>query len=109
MTFFTVKKLSKAGYIQYNPQIDLSFQDERDLPAEHFLRRAAYFNKYNKPQLAFAEIDKVIEKNNGRQDCETLFLLCDAFAQTAQYEKFRRQFNVNVTAEMRSGIPIGKE
>jgi len=87
LTFYTVNQLSNAGYIEYNPTIDISFLLEKNLSASYFFERAKYYLKFDQPKLALEDIEKGIEKNNGQKNCETLYLLCDAYNKAGQYKK----------------------
>jgi tetratricopeptide (TPR) repeat protein len=79
--------LSQKGYITSTSRIDLSFLREDKLPSSYFLKRAAYYLQNEEPSLALADINKGIEKNKGATTCEALYLFCDAYTKTGDYDK----------------------
>ena len=87
LTPTTVKHLSCEGYLEHNLKIDLSFLLDKNLPPSYFLKRAAYYLRYNQPELALIDIGVGIEKSNGTINCEMQYLFCTAYSQTGQYEK----------------------
>ncbi len=87
LTFHSVKLLSEKAYIEYCPDIDISFLHEENLPASYFLKRARYYFQNNHINSVFPDINKAIEKNNGKMDCETLYLLTDTYTKVELYGK----------------------
>ncbi len=84
---YTVKQMLDKGYIEYDPNTDCSFLAEQNLPASYFIMRAEHYLQYEQPNPALTDLHKAIQKNNGYKSYEILHLLCDAYTQTAEYEK----------------------
>ena len=85
--FKKIKNESYKNNHKYYQKIDISFLEEKNLPASFFLKTARYNLSNKLIEDAFTNINKAIDKVNGDLTCETLFLLTDAYKENKQYEK----------------------
>lgn len=86
LTPHTKDMRASPGTIYYSDSLPpLPVTDDRQ-PANYFLKRARYFLKYKRPQYALTDIYTAIQRSNGDKDCETLFLLADAYTAIARYD-----------------------
>ncbi len=86
LTPFTIQQLRSKKLIRLEAKIDLSFLQKGQLPASFYFKRAAYYLQHNKPSQALADIRTAIEKNQGRVNCEALYLLTGAYTALGQYQ-----------------------
>ena len=86
ITFHTTKYLSKKGFIKHKPKVDTSFLLEKNLPSSYFFERAKYYINAGQINKAFTAISKGFEKNGGKRNCNTLFLLSDAYTLIERYD-----------------------
>jgi tetratricopeptide (TPR) repeat protein len=87
LTFYTAVPLLKEGYLERSSNIDVSFLQEKNFPVFYFIKRADYYLRTDKIELALLDLTNAVEKNNGVKNCEILFLLCTAYANMNDFEK----------------------
>ncbi len=88
LTPYTIDTLMKIGLVQYNESIDFSFFNNENLPSVyHYYKANSLFLLEKKTDEALEQLNISIQKNNGKRDCKTLYLLQQIYATIEDYEK----------------------
>ena len=87
LTTSNVPNLICRSRLVYNPNIDLAFLREENLPASFYYKRANWYLQKDQVELAFPDIQTGVKKNNDTIDQEAAGLFCAAYTKTKQYDK----------------------